>query len=203
MLPDAKCRLERPSKREGVVLTCGIGEQSRRCFFQIVRNVSGVDAAPSAAVRIIRQSWMLNRSLAFACIFASSRMKRGLSLRASIAFAAASRPPRRPNFWAGLSRTFSGLPTKRQQAGAWWQHRVAVVPSNSWARQGEGPPSRLRPLFSNRIRSSSGRIHLQMSAQHKLSAAPGTLHGFFSRDLPPVLTIDSGDHVTFQTLDSG
>ena len=42
-----------------------------------------------------------------------------------------------------------------------------------------------------------------MTAQHKLSPGPSTLHGFFSRDLQPVLTIDSGDLVTFQTLDSG
>ena len=42
-----------------------------------------------------------------------------------------------------------------------------------------------------------------MIMQHKLSACPSTLHGFFSRELPPVLTIDSGDVVTFQTLDSG
>ena len=42
-----------------------------------------------------------------------------------------------------------------------------------------------------------------MTAQHKLSPGPSTLHGFFSRDLQPVLTINSGDLVTFQTLDSG
>jgi acetamidase/formamidase len=41
-----------------------------------------------------------------------------------------------------------------------------------------------------------------MHGHHKLSAIPGTLHGFFSRETPPVLTIDSGDVVTFQTLDS-
>lgn len=28
-----------------------------------------------------------------------------------------------------------------------------------------------------------------------------TLHGHFSRELPPVLTIDSGDTVLFRTLD--
>ena len=42
-----------------------------------------------------------------------------------------------------------------------------------------------------------------MNRHHKLFAAPGTLHGFFSRELPPALTIDAGDAVTFQTLDSG
>jgi acetamidase/formamidase len=31
----------------------------------------------------------------------------------------------------------------------------------------------------------------------------GTLHGTFSRDYPPVLTIDSGDAVHFRTLDAG
>src|SRR5262249_31584660 len=30
-----------------------------------------------------------------------------------------------------------------------------------------------------------------------------TMHGHFSRDLPPILTIDSGDTVTYQTLDAG
>ncbi|HEU5374965.1 MAG TPA: acetamidase/formamidase family protein [Ktedonobacteraceae bacterium] len=30
-----------------------------------------------------------------------------------------------------------------------------------------------------------------------------TLHGRFSRDLPPVLTIDSGDTIIYQTLDAG
>jgi acetamidase/formamidase len=29
------------------------------------------------------------------------------------------------------------------------------------------------------------------------------VHGFVSRDLAPVLSIDSGDQVVFQTLDSG
>ena len=28
------------------------------------------------------------------------------------------------------------------------------------------------------------------------------LHGYFSRDLPPILTIDSGDTVRFSTLNS-
>lgn len=30
-----------------------------------------------------------------------------------------------------------------------------------------------------------------------------TLHGVFSRDLPPVLTVDPGDLVVFRTLDAG
>jgi acetamidase/formamidase len=30
-----------------------------------------------------------------------------------------------------------------------------------------------------------------------------TLHGHFSRDLPPILTVDSGDTVRFRTLDAG
>jgi len=46
-------------------------------------------------------------------------------------------------------------------------------------------------------------FNVHMTAQHKLLVGPSTLHGFFSRDLRPVLTIDSGDLVTFQTLDSG
>ena len=41
-----------------------------------------------------------------------------------------------------------------------------------------------------------------MSVQHTLSAERRTLHGHFSADLPPVLTIDSGDSVRFQCLDA-
>jgi acetamidase/formamidase len=38
---------------------------------------------------------------------------------------------------------------------------------------------------------------------HEIKAERATLHGHFSRDLPPVLTIDPGDTVRFQCLDSG
>jgi acetamidase/formamidase len=41
-----------------------------------------------------------------------------------------------------------------------------------------------------------------MAAYH-IEPERRTLHGHFSRDLPPVLTIDSGDTVTFRTLDAG
>jgi hypothetical protein len=40
-------------------------------------------------------------------------------------------------------------------------------------------------------------------ALHRLSPAAGTVHGIFSRELAPVLTISSGDSVVFQTLDAG
>ena len=40
-------------------------------------------------------------------------------------------------------------------------------------------------------------------AKHHLDPAPRALHGYFSRELAPALTIDSGDVVSFQTLDSG
>ena len=40
-------------------------------------------------------------------------------------------------------------------------------------------------------------------AKHHLDPAPQALHGYFSRELTPALTIDSGDVVSFQTLDSG
>jgi acetamidase/formamidase len=40
-------------------------------------------------------------------------------------------------------------------------------------------------------------------AKHHLDPAPQALHGYFSRELAPALTIDSGDVVSFQTLDSG
>ena len=40
-------------------------------------------------------------------------------------------------------------------------------------------------------------------ATHFLSPDRPNLHGHFSRDLPPVLTINSGDTVVFRTLDAG
>jgi acetamidase/formamidase len=40
-------------------------------------------------------------------------------------------------------------------------------------------------------------------AIHHLEPERRTLHGAFSRELPPVLTIDSGDTVRFRTLDAG
>ncbi|HUK62702.1 MAG TPA: acetamidase/formamidase family protein, partial [Dongiaceae bacterium] len=39
-----------------------------------------------------------------------------------------------------------------------------------------------------------------MSRTHTLEPTLATLHGHFSRELPPVLTIDSGDRVRFRTL---
>ena len=38
---------------------------------------------------------------------------------------------------------------------------------------------------------------------HKIDPRKGTLHGAFSRDLPPALSIDPGDTVVFSTLESG
>src|SRR5262245_35953512 len=40
-------------------------------------------------------------------------------------------------------------------------------------------------------------------ARHHLDPAPRALHGYFSRELAPALTIDPGDVVSFQTLDAG
>ncbi len=42
-----------------------------------------------------------------------------------------------------------------------------------------------------------------MATLHSIAAERATLHGHFSRDLPPVLTIDPGDSVRFQCLDAG
>ncbi len=39
--------------------------------------------------------------------------------------------------------------------------------------------------------------------RHRLSPGPSTLHGVFSRDLPPVLTVDSGDTVEVAVPDAG
>src|SRR6266571_5494991 len=38
---------------------------------------------------------------------------------------------------------------------------------------------------------------------HEIPLERRTLHGHFSRDLPPVLTVESGDTIAFATLDSG
>ena len=38
---------------------------------------------------------------------------------------------------------------------------------------------------------------------HEIPLERRTLHGHFSRDLPPILTIDSGDTVAFACLDAG
>lgn len=38
---------------------------------------------------------------------------------------------------------------------------------------------------------------------YSIEPEQGTLHGTFSRDYAPILTIDSGDAVTFRTLDAG
>ena len=40
-------------------------------------------------------------------------------------------------------------------------------------------------------------------AVHEIPLERRTLHGHFSRDLPPVLTIDPGDTIVFATLDAG
>src|SRR3954468_9038101 len=40
-----------------------------------------------------------------------------------------------------------------------------------------------------------------MAGRHSLEPERATLHGHFSRDLPPVLEIDPGDTVRFRTLD--
>ena len=40
-------------------------------------------------------------------------------------------------------------------------------------------------------------------ATHRIEPDERTLHGVFSRDLPPVLSVDSGDTVVLRTLDAG
>ena len=40
-------------------------------------------------------------------------------------------------------------------------------------------------------------------AVHEIPLERRTLHGHFSRDLPPILTIDPGDTIAFSTLDAG
>ncbi|HKQ58279.1 MAG TPA: acetamidase/formamidase family protein [Candidatus Eisenbacteria bacterium] len=38
---------------------------------------------------------------------------------------------------------------------------------------------------------------------HEVEPAPSTVHGCFSRDLPPILTVDPGDRIRYRTLDAG
>jgi acetamidase/formamidase len=42
-----------------------------------------------------------------------------------------------------------------------------------------------------------------MMALHTIEPEAGNLHGMFSRELPPILTIDPGDTVRYRTLDAG
>src|SRR5262249_48671076 len=65
-----------------------------------------------------------------------------------------------------------------------------------------GSDSDIRRWLLNvrRLRSRKGSTNM---ARHHLDPAPRALHGYFSRELAPALTIDSGDVVSFQTLDSG
>jgi len=62
-----------------------------------------------------------------------------------------------------------------------------------------GRPANLR----NAASSSAGHPLGCPMALHRLSPAAGTVHGIFSREIAPVLTIASGDSVVFQTLDAG
>ena len=39
-------------------------------------------------------------------------------------------------------------------------------------------------------------------ATHRVRLGPATLRGYLTRDLPPILTIDPGDRVCYQTLDA-
>ena len=39
--------------------------------------------------------------------------------------------------------------------------------------------------------------------KHEIPLAEDTVHGYFSSALPPVLTVDPGDSVRFQTLNAG
>src|SRR5262245_15381581 len=68
-------------------------------------------------------------------------------------------------------------------------HRIG---GNHW------PPNKSdRP---QRLQNSQGKS--DMAKLHHLHPEDG-LDGFVSRDLPPALSIDSGDRVLFQTLDAG
>lgn len=63
-----------------------------------------------------------------------------------------------------------------------------------------GSVSDVDQVSNNCLESTGGENYV---AFHTLESTGETLHGRFSRDLPPVLTIDPGDTVRFQTLDSG
>jgi acetamidase/formamidase len=58
---------------------------------------------------------------------------------------------------------------------------------------------------SNRNDRAHQRTSIRRTAIATYTVEPDrrTLHGHFSRDLPPILTIDSGDTVSFRTLEAG
>ena len=39
-------------------------------------------------------------------------------------------------------------------------------------------------------------------ANHRIEPEAGTLHGYFSKDIPPIMTINPGDTVRYSTLDA-
>src|SRR4051812_6225162 len=81
------------------------------------------------------------------------------------------------------------------KAGHW---RYLVASRGRTTRAG----SLLRPLFVIR-HSSLVIISGAFMALHHLEPERATLHGRFSRELPPALTIDPGDTVVLRTLQAG
>jgi len=61
----------------------------------------------------------------------------------------------------------------------------------------------LAVLYIEVVRSCSITGRRNRMATYSIEPARDTLHGTFSREYPPILTIDSGDSVLFRTLNAG
>src|SRR2546429_1333562 len=53
------------------------------------------------------------------------------------------------------------------------------------------------------MRGSRSRAHELREMIHDIPLEEATLHGYFSSVLPPVLSVDAGDSVRFQSLNAG
>jgi acetamidase/formamidase/AraC-like DNA-binding protein len=101
-----------------------------------------------------------------------------------------------------FSRTF-----RSQYGAAPNAYRAAALAKGS-PRAAQGPRSRGYPEPGARREAAPPRpmrppaaAHRETPSHHHLRATPETVHwGYFNRDLPPALTVRSGDTVTVETL---
>src|SRR6185437_7737858 len=93
----------------------------------------------------------------------------------------------------------------RRRAGA---RDVAVAAALRPARAGRRPLPfgrvlRRPDLRRGRVRGRVPGPRAAGAVIHELPLDRGTVHGHFSRDLAPVLTVDPGDSVRFRALNAG
>src|SRR3989442_1131133 len=88
----------------------------------------------------------------------------------------------------------------------WRTSPSPLSPGLSGTRRGSGSPTTPRPTIcyttSTALRGNWPKQSAVVTL-HVIEPERCNLHGAFSRDLPPVLTIDSGDTVRYRTLDAG